>query len=256
MIPSQVTIGKNQIEGINVSRIKKQLWRRWRRWKKALWVGAASVVFTILAWRSMQVPEEINGLLTNSSLRDRADNELAAAVFKVGMDSDEVKEKDTLNHEQLLKTIVQSGLSRTVHFKVTYVSGEEIQTMPGERNPIQLKKIINEHPTWSGWISPEGDLWLERTVNDLSEVTKQEAYIGVDAFGNLTLFKGPPVQEKVLKTFFQMDMGSLKSSLPENIWRELHEGIRIQDIEEYNSVLSTFSDYALEASERVMQNKQ
>lgn len=72
----------------------------------------------------------------------------------------------------------------------------------------------------------------------------------------MKLFKGPPVQEKVLKTFFQMDMGSLKSSLPESIWKELHEGIRVQDIEEYNSVLSTFSDYAREAAEHVMQNKQ
>ncbi|MNZ89817.1 hypothetical protein D3C78_1087530 [compost metagenome] len=93
-------------------------------------------------------------------------------------------------------------------------------------------------------------------MNDLSTLTKKEAYIGVDAFGNLKLFKGPPVQEKVLKTFFQMDMGSLKSSLPESIWKELHEGIRVQDIEEYNSVLSTFSDYAREAAEHVMQNKQ
>lgn len=40
-------------------------------------------------------------------------------------------------------------------------------------------------------------------VNDLSTMIKNKAYIGVDAFGNLTLFKGPPVQEKVLKTFFK-----------------------------------------------------
>jgi len=256
MIPSQVTIGKNQNEGINVSRIKKQLWQRWRRWKKALWVGAACVAFTLLAWRSMQVPEEISGLLTNSSLADSTESELAAAVFKVGVDSGEEKEKAALNNEQLLQTITQSGLSRTVHLKISYVSGEEIQTLPGVKNPLQLKKIINEHPAWNGWISSEGDLWLEQKVNDLSTLTKKEAYIGVDAFGNLKLFKGPPVQEKVLKTFFQMDMGSLKSSLPENMWKELHEGIRVQDIEEYNSVLSTFSDYAREAAEHVMQNKQ
>ncbi|MEK3966552.1 MULTISPECIES: BofC C-terminal domain-containing protein [Paenibacillus] len=241
---------------MNAFRLKKQLWRRWRRWKKALWVGAACIAFAVLAWRSMQVPEEISGLLTNSSWADSADSELAAAVFKVGEDSDEAKEKGTLNNEQLLQTITQSGLSRTVHLKTTYVSGEEIQTLPGVKNPLQLKTIINEHPEWSGWISSEGDLWLEQKVNDLSTMIKNKAYIGVDAFGNLTLFKGPPVQEKVLKTFFQMDMGSLKSSLPENIWKELHEGIRVQDIEEYNSVLSTFSDYAREAAEHVMQNKQ
>lgn len=254
MLPSQVTIGKNQNEGINVSRIKKQLWRRWRRWKKALWVGAACVALTVLAWRSMQVPEEISGLLSNSTYSDESD--LVQAVFKVGEDSSESKEKEILNHEQLLQFIAQSGLSRTVHLKITYVSGEESQTLPGMKSPLQLKEIINDHPAWSGWISREGDLWLEQKVNDLSDVTKKEAYIGVDAFGNLTLFKGPPAQEKVMKTFFQLDMGSLKSALPEQMWKELHEGIRIQDIEEYNSVLSTFSDYAREAAEHVMQNKQ
>lgn len=253
MIPSQVTIGKNQNEGINVSRIKKQLWRRWRRWKKALWVGAACIALTVLAWRSMRLPEEISGLLSNSAYND--EGELAQAVFKMNGDSSEGKEKDVLSNEQLLEFIGQSGLSRTVHLKTSYVSGEEIQTLPGIKSPLQLKEIINAHPAWNGWISREGDLWLEQKVNDLSELTKKEAYIGVDAFGNLTLFQGPPAQEKVMKTFFQLDMGSLKSALPEKMWKELQDGIRIQDIEEYNSVLSTFSDYAREAAEHVMQNK-
>lgn len=140
MIPSQVTIGKNQNEGINVSRIKKQLWQRWRRWKKALWVGAACLALTVLAWRSMQVPEEISGLLTDSSWTDSAESELAAAVFKVGVDSGEEKEKSTIKNEQLLQTIAQSGLSRTVHLKISYVSGEEVQTFPGEKTRFSLKR--------------------------------------------------------------------------------------------------------------------
>lgn len=270
MISSQVTIGKNQNEGINVSRIKKQLWRRWRRWKKALWVGAACVALTVLGWRSMQVPEEITDLLTNSTWAETDElssrytstqdenssrNDLAAAVFKEGEGSQD-QDDSSFNNEQLLQTIAQSGISRTVHLKTTYVSGEEIQTLPGVKTPLQLKKLINERPAWSGWISDEGDLWLEQKVNDLSALTKRDAYIGVDKNGNLILFKGPPVQEKVLKTFFQLDMGSMKSSLPESIWKQLHEGIRVQDIEEYNSVLSTFSDYARDAAEHVMQSDQ
>lgn len=272
MIPSQVTIGKKQNEGINVNafRLKKQLWRRWRRWKKALWVGAACIALTLLAWRSMQLPVEISELLTDStatvedtfnSLRtstqntDDNGNEPAAAVFKVGENTED-EETATLTHEQLLQEITASEISRTVHLKTTYVSGEEIQTLAGEKNPVQLEKLINERPDWNGWISAEGDLWLEQRVNDLSPLMKREAYIGVDEYGNLTLFKGPPVQEKVLKTFFQMDMGSMKSALPENIWKQLHEGIRVQDIEEYNSVLSTFSDYARDTAEQVMQSKE
>ena len=47
-----------------------------------------------------------------------------------------------------------------------------------------------------------------------------------------------------MRTFFQLDVGSMESSLPRDVIQRLEEGIRIQDMEEYNSVLSTFSDYA------------
>jgi len=253
---------------VNAFRLKKQLWRRWRRWKKALWVGTACAIMTVMAWGGMRVPEEISSLLTHSTLtftdtinrigstfQDKADDkEPVAAVWKaqedVGLDK-----AVTLQHEQLLRIIAQSGIRRTVHLKINYVSGEEIQTLTGAKNPVQLKELILEHPTWKAWLSTEGDLWLEQKVDDLSPSRKKDSYIGVDEQGNLTLFKGQPVKEKVLKTFFQMDMGSMKSSLPESIWKQLQDGIRVQDIEEYNSVLSTFSDYARDSAEQVMQSK-
>ncbi|KGE18271.1 BofC C-terminal domain-containing protein [Paenibacillus wynnii] len=239
---------------MNAFRLKKQLWRRWRRWKKALWVGTACAALTILAWGGMRVPQEISGLLTHSSLQVNSGDEPAAAVWKAQEDIQEDKSV-TLQNEQLLKIIAQSGISRTVHLKINYVSGEEIQTLPGVKDPVQLKALITEHQAWKGWLSTEGDLWLEKKVEDLSPSCKKDSYIGVDEHGNLTLFKGHPVKEEVLKTFFQMDMGSMKSSLPENIWKQLQEGIRVQDIEEYNSVLSTFSDYARDSAEQVMQSK-
>ncbi|MDQ0192737.1 BofC C-terminal domain-containing protein [Paenibacillus wynnii] len=254
---------------MNAFRLKKQLWRRWRRWKKALWVGTACAALTILAWGGMRVPEEISGLLTHStltltntvnslrsSIQDQVNSsdEPAAAVWNAQEDGKE-DNSVTLQNEQLLKIIAQSGISRTVHLKIDYVSGEEIQTLPGVKDPVQLKVLITEHQAWKGWLNTEGDLWLEKKVDDLSPSCKKDSYIGIDEHGNLTLFKGHPVKEEVLKTFFQMDMGSMKSSLPENIWKQLQDGIRVQDIEEYNSVLSTFSDYARDSAEQVMQSK-
>lgn len=267
MLPSQVTIGKNQNEGINVNafRLKKQLWRRWRRWKKAPWVGAACIVLTVLAWRGMQVPEEISALLDHSAwtlpgtldatmeqTKEAGGSMPAVAAVYNHIESDEEERAAILDSKGLLEAVSREPVSRTVHLKTIYVSGEEVQTLPGNRNPSQLKVLIAQHSGWSGWLSREGDLWLEQRVNDLSPLTKKEAYFGVDEQGNLTLFKGPPASEKVMKTFFQMDMGSMKSSLPEGIWDQLHQGIRVQDMEEYNSVLSTFSDYARDSAEQVM----
>lgn len=231
-------------------------------------MGAACFVLTVLAWRGMQLKEEISGLLDNPSLNVNGalsewqsqednlgtDGSVAAVAAVYSRDGEDGN--PAVDHKELLEAVTKEAVSRTVHLKTVYVSGEEVQTLPGDKTPAQLKELIASHPGWNGWISAEGDLWLEQKVNDLSPLTKKDAYIGVDEQGNLTLFKGPPASEKVLKTFFQMDMGSLKSSLPEEIWKQLHDGIRVQDIEEYNSVLSTFSDYARDSAEQVMQSGQ
>ncbi|MNC09511.1 hypothetical protein D3C76_414090 [compost metagenome] len=250
---------------MNAFRLKKQLWRRWRRWKKAPWVGAACIALTLLAWRGMQVPEELSGLLSNTAwtvpdslngLGDSGGSLPAAAAVYSQAEEDGNEGTAVLERELLLKAISKEPVSRTVHLKTTYISGEEIETLPGDQSIVQLKQVIAAHPDWNGWISSDGDLWMEHTVNDLSPLIKKDAFIGVDEHGNLTLFKGPPADEKVLKTFFQMDMGSMKSSLPDDILDQLHEGIRVQDVEEYNSVLSTFSDYARDSSEQVMQSEE
>ncbi|WP_187355388.1 BofC C-terminal domain-containing protein [Paenibacillus tengchongensis] len=244
--------------------MKKQLWRRWRRWKNAPWVGAACIVLTLLAWRGMQVPETMSRLLSRSAINmtnvlggrpgGAGESSSIAAVAPAAGGGEEVA--PALEREELLDAIVRENHYRRVHLQTTYVSGEEVTTLPGERSPAEQKLLVEGHPGWNGWISSDGSLWLEHTVNDLSPVTKKDAYIGVDEQGNLTLFKGRPAADKALKTFFQMDMGSMKSSLPEEIWEQLHQGIRVQDIEEYNSVLSTFSDYARDSAEQAMQRKQ
>lgn len=99
-------------------------------------------------------------------------------------------------------------------------------------------------------------LWQE--AESASEVIPEwrEGYIGIDSNGNLSLFDGPPKQEKVIRTFFQLDVETMESALPSEVLNQLQAGIRIQDVDEYNSVLSTFSDYALPESDQMLQQKQ
>jgi forespore regulator of the sigma-K checkpoint len=54
-----------------------------------------------------------------------------------------------------------------------------------------------------------------------------------------------PAADNVIRTFFQLDIRYLESSLPKETLKQLQDGIRITDMAEYNSVLSTFSDYAM-----------
>ncbi len=50
----------------------------------------------------------------------------------------------------------------------------------------------------------------------------------------------------MIETFFQIDIESLETGLPEEPIRQLQRGIPVHDIAEFNSVLSTFSEFTLE----------
>lgn len=75
--------------------------------------------------------------------------------------------------------------------------------------------------------------------------SSSEAYMGIDADGQLTLFEGPPHQKKPIETFFQLDIEHLETSLPHETVSQLYEGIRVRDMEEYSSVLSTMNDFMM-----------
>nr|WP_306220202.1 BofC C-terminal domain-containing protein [Cohnella sp. WQ 127256] len=85
---------------------------------------------------------------------------------------------------------------------------------------------------------------MEESIDDLSPQCSKTAYIGMDKDANLILFDGPPKKEKVIRTFFQLDIEMLESRLNEERLRELTKGIRVTDKDEYNSVLSTFNEFA------------
>lgn len=90
-----------------------------------------------------------------------------------------------------------------------------------------------------------------RSSQPIEEVSSN-SYIGLDEHDVLSLFEGPPHDDKVIRSFFQIDVKYLESSLPPEVVEQLYKGIQVTNLSEYNSVLSTFSDYAITISEEVM----
>ncbi|MFK7696518.1 BofC C-terminal domain-containing protein [Paenibacillus sp. HJGM_3] len=143
-----------------------------------------------------------------------------------------------------LDKLSQSNGTWTVRTIRTYVCGEEIEQL-GKMSAQDIRSLHTEHPQWQ--VSTEGEtVTLREHIEDLSPRCKDTAYFGLDRAGNLSLFDGEPSGEKVIRTFFQLNMGFLESALPHETVNQLREGIRVTDLLEYNSVLSTFSDYAVE----------
>ncbi|MCJ8011722.1 BofC C-terminal domain-containing protein [Paenibacillus sp. KQZ6P-2] len=220
---------------MNATRIKKKLQKQWRWWKRrSLALGLSSLVI-VMVWGSMYLPDKVQSLMSTKppvaieTLQFYQQNEAMDGTLE------DVNFRKELNKTKVNEVIVRHS----------YVCGEEERAL-GKLNTDEIYNLLNEHPSWKGQFSGQGKVVLNETILDLSPTCKQRAYMSLDKDGNLSLFDGPPEQDKVIKTFFQLDISSMESSLPEDALRHLYDGIRIQDMDEYNSVLSTFSDYARE----------
>jgi forespore regulator of the sigma-K checkpoint len=150
-----------------------------------------------------------------------------------------------------LETIMRGGTEREAVLLKTYVCGEERQQL-GRLKPEGVQKLHAEHPGWTVRLAEDGTVVFTQSIDDLSPACKQTAFFGIDENGNLTLFDGVPGKDNVIRTFFQLNIRHLESSLPRDTLNQLHSGIRVRDLAEYNSVLSTFSEYAVEETQKAM----
>jgi len=178
-------------------------------------------------------------------------NHVQAAPILMKMKSDLGEEAPDAPVRSVIELLASETGPFTLKLRKVYLCGEEQQTL-GSKTSIEVIAMMRENPGWTATLNQDGEVVLEQLVDDLSEHCKGRAYFSLDKTGKLSLFDGPPKKEKVLRTFFQLDIEYMESSLPKERVEQLSNGIRISDKDEYNSVLSTFSDFALERSEKVM----
>lgn len=131
--------------------------------------------------------------------------------------------------------------------KTHYICG--MQTEIKEFNNVkEMDQWVRSQPT--GWglesKSDEEVIMRREVLTDLSPLCKNEGYFGLSTEGVLTLFQGPPGDNKVIQTFFRIDTGRLESKIPDEEIGSLRRGIRIHTVDEYWSVLSTYGEFATE----------
>jgi len=224
---------------VSYSNLLKQLKKKLRLKKR--WLTLGTILFLAGA-----------AALTANGIARSAESGHAAGIRNaVGGEVREVlaqlQPQDGLNSEskkQALERIAASGDSWSVTLRLRFVCGEETQSL-GSMKAGDVIRYHEEYPTYDVAIDAGNSVVFSAAIEDLSPHCKEHAYFGIDRNGNLSLFDGVPAGEQIIRTFFQLNVQQLKSSLPHDMWNQLYEGIRITDLAEYNSVLSTFSDFAL-----------
>lgn len=225
------------------SNLYKQLKRRLKMKKRWLSLGA----YLLLAG------SVVTALWLHQGAEEQKPDHLAAAAMNP---KESVLEQEAeAASAGVLESIKNGKGSREVVLHKQYVCGEETaesRTM----TPQEILSFYKEHPGTQLSVEDSGRVQIVEPVEDLSPHCRDNAYFGMDKNGNLSLFEGMPEQEKVIRTFFQLDVQHMKSSLPGDAVNQLYSGIRVSDMEDYNSVLSTFSEYASSPSAPVGGNAQ
>jgi forespore regulator of the sigma-K checkpoint len=225
---------------VNIRRLSgllKELKKIFRRRRK-LGLNFAFLVIVIGAAGLAILPEQ-----TDSADQVRMDR-LRDKAVEAWVDSPSDAEK----RDELAVYLQSHEVKRNVDVYTIYICGEEKQSY-GQLTSAQILDLMNQHEKWLVDEIDDRTITFYEYVEDLSEQCKQSAYIGIDTMDHLTLFEGLPSADNAIRTFFQIDVESLKTSLPQETIDSLYNGIRVRDMAEYYNVISTFSQFAVDDSE-------
>ncbi len=155
-------------------------------------------------------------------------------------DKDSIHNDTEANAQQVNVPVGQS-----LKFISHYVVGKDsiIEVKENLETTEELKK---KYVDWKITRVSPGEIVFEKEVEDIAPELKVESYFSLGPDGYLTLYHGNLNDNEIIQTFFRIDIEKLESSLPNEPIKQLYDGIPIQDLAEYNSVLSTFSEFALD----------
>lgn len=149
------------------------------------------------------------------------------------------------NGEKVQEVNINTNKETNLRLITHFVVGDDLVESKTEKY-ISLEELQDRYSDWEMTEIEKDSIVMERYVEDMSPACKNGAYFGLSPDGYLTLYRDDGEKNEVIETFFRIDVKSLESGLPQEPVNQLYVGIPIEDLAEFNSVLSTFSEYAID----------
>lgn len=157
---------------------------------------------------------------------------------------------DQGNREENIEEAIDVMSSQPVELilETKYLCGTETEVKEFEHmQALEGWMQTQEEYDWEFVEKQDGSFRIIREVyDDLSPLCKKEGYFGISGDGKLTIFQGPPAENQVIESFFRLDTDLLDVRLPKTEINLLRRGIRVENVSEYLSILSTYGEFATE----------
>ena len=158
------------------------------------------------------------------------------------------------SREAVLQSLAHWQGDVEVILRRKYWCGEETRLL-GHHTTKEASDLLKSRRDCEASFDASGRLIFvanEEDADNASAACRQNAYVAMDPDGNLKLFDGPPRKDNVVRTFFQLDVRSLESSMSPDMLRGLIEGIRVADPHKLNSLVAYYKEYARDKSVTVI----
>lgn len=218
-------------------------WKKWlrrMRLRRLVWLLSAIVLFLTILMAGAKLMDYVQSMRANYGKSGSLETFLS-------LKGDEPKFNES--SQLVLAQLNRQNKKREVILRKAYICRNDDRPL-GIKPTQHIIQLMLDHPRWRVSIDAAGRVILEEQIEELPEACKERTYISLDGNRSLALFDGSPKEGKVIRTFFQLDVESMENSLPLKVMQQLYQGIQITDIEAYYSVLSTFSDFAVEVMKK------
>ncbi|WP_181349701.1 BofC C-terminal domain-containing protein [Thalassobacillus sp. CUG 92003] len=157
-----------------------------------------------------------------------------AALFTDGRQvASEAEQPETEKAEP--SRVKKDPLQLTVILKTEYIDGvterqEEVETI------WSMADFWAEYEGWTVSDQSLDTIVFVKQANEISPLTEQNGYFGLNSEGDLAVFNGKPAQGNVIESFQPIPVKQLES-LKLN---QLQEGIKIKDAHHFRQVTKTY----------------
>lgn len=120
-----------------------------------------------------------------------------------------------------------------------YLDGEISEEIL-EETILSMEDFWAEYAEWNLVDQNEAQVVFQQKIDDISPLLKINGYFGISDEGILNIYEGKPSEEKVIQSFFQINMKKLKSHQQQ----QLENGIPVLSRDRYEQVLKMYKKYA------------